>query len=61
MLQNPDDNSIHFVKDVEVIKKKSRTRDDLYYTDIVVTCTDGKKRSIELFSDSEITIRERAS
>jgi len=60
MLQNPDDKFIHFVKDVEVIKKKSRTRDDLYYTDIVVTCTDGILH-LELFSDSEITIRERAS
>jgi hypothetical protein len=50
--------SIHDVENINIIKAKSTIGKDLYYTDIIVTCTDGTNVRLDLFSKNELKIKE---
>ena len=50
--------SIHNVKDIEIEMSQSKISADQYYTDIIVTCTDGSKVHFDLFSKSKLEIKD---
>ena len=45
-------------EDVEIVRSKG-DHTPSHFTDIIVTCTDGTKLQVELFSDNRLPVRER--
>jgi hypothetical protein len=45
-------------EDVEIVRSRSEITQS-HFTDIIVTCTDGTKLQVEVFSDDRLPVRER--
>tara|TARA_R110002020_G_scaffold5078_7_gene21565 strand:- start:2241 stop:2414 length:174 start_codon:yes stop_codon:yes gene_type:complete len=50
--------NVFAAEDIEIIRSKS-DHTPSHFTDIIVTCTDGTKLQVELFSDNRLPVRER--